>query len=134
SPSAAYGPITALQACDLSADGRLAVTASDDLAAPDGSQSAPRLRGEIRLWGVSSPNARRIGQLTVDGAVQAVALCPTDPALVLVAGNQSADKAQPGYAAALFRWNGHAWDQEQQLGSHPRGIIRGRFSRDGQRI
>jgi WD40 repeat protein len=131
-PIAAYGPIVALQACDLSHDGKLAVTASDDLAAPDSSQDTPHLHGEIRLWDVSGQHARRVGQFIVEGAVQAVAMCPNDPDLILLGGNQPI--AEAGYAAALYRWNGQTWTEKQQLGSHPRGIVRARFSADGRRI
>ncbi len=133
-PIAAYGPIMALQACDLSHDGKLAVTASDDLAAPDASQDTAHLHGEIRLWDVSDRPARRIGQIFVEGAVQTVAMCPTDPHLILVGGHQPIANAEAGYAAALYRWNGQTWNRQQQLGSHPRGIIRGRFSSNGSRI
>ncbi|MFO0919314.1 MAG: protein kinase [Planctomycetaceae bacterium] len=133
-PVAVYGPVVALQACDLSHDGKLAVTASDELAAPEDSQRGPRLHGEIRLWDVSGADARRIGQFLLEGTVQAVAICPTDSNLLLVGGRLPSAQGEPGYVGALYRWNGNRWELEQQLKGHPRGIIRARFSADGQRL
>mgnify|MGYP002382417250 CR=1 FL=1 len=53
---ASYGPSMALQSCDVSHDGSLAVTISDDLIpASDeaGGKSKEKLGGEIRIWNIA---------------------------------------------------------------------------------
>gem|GEM_PF-3525598 len=130
---AAFGPVMAMHACDLSGDGTLAVTVSHDLAtAVDDQAFASRLRGEVRLWRVSETAGQRIGAITLDGAVNAVAICPTDSDLILVGGFQRAKEG--GYSAELYRWNGKTLEKVDETGTHDKPIMCVRFSANGQRL
>lgn len=139
-PSAtAYGPAVGLQACDLSQDGSLAVTVSDsvvpatDQQIADGKNQA-RLQGELRVWKVGDSVGERAGRIVLDGAIRTVAMSPVKSNWILVAGNLRSQESTGGYAAELYEWNGQELVQLQSLGSHPQGIVRSRFSADGERI
>ena len=135
-PNALYGPTLALQACDVSQDGTLAVTVSDTvLAATDNLEGKqPQLRGEIRIWKILETEGIRVGGLLLNGPIRTVSMSPTDSNLILVAGNLRNPNGDGNFAAELYRWNGKTLELLQTLGSHSKGIIRSRFSADGKRI
>jgi WD40 repeat protein len=141
-PSEDFGPTVALQACDLSIDGTLAVTTSDFLAANDeqpgdARNSIPRLRGEIRIWKIAGSTGTRVYGRQIS-ATATVAMSPVDPRLILVGGaiSDPSRQDQPENAAVLYRWSEKelvfVQRLECELGADR--IIRGRFSRDGKRI
>lgn len=135
-PIAAYGPTLALQACSVSSDGKLAVTISDSLEAGTDrlSGSEPRLTGEIRVWDIKESVANRVGHLNLNGAIRTVAMSPRENDVVLVAGNLPNPDVAGEYSAELYRWNGKELILSQRLGSHKKGIVRSRFSADGNTI
>lgn len=137
--TAVFGPTLALQACDVSHDGKLAVTVSDVVVPADEQNvmqgnDVPRLRGEIRVWGITGSEGKRLGGLLLDGAVRSISLSPVDANLILIGGNLRSRNANQGFSAELYRWNGTSLEFVQSLGNHAKGILRCRFSADGQRI
>ncbi len=137
-----FGPTVALQACDISNDGTLAVTISDSIdpatdqpeARADSAARRPQLQGEIRIWKINGSTGQRVYGLPLAGAVRTVAMSPLDSNLILVGGNQRNDDVVRGYSATLYRWTGKELTHVQTLGNHKQGLIRCRFSRDGKQI
>ena len=138
----AFGPTVALQACDISNDGTLAVTISDSInhasdhpdVHTESDTRLPLLQGEIRIWKINGGNGQRVYGLPLKGAVRTVAMSPIDSNLILVGGNQRSDDVDQGYSATLYHWSGKELTQVQTLGNYKQGLIRCRFSRDGKRI
>ena len=138
----AFGPTVALQACDISNDGTLAVTISDSIdSATDQTElrdknDGPRaqLQGEIRIWKIDGSIGHRVYGLPLTGAARTVAMSPVDSKLILVGGNQRSDAGVPGNSATLYYWNGKELTQVQTLGKYNSRLIRCRFSKNGNRI
>ena len=141
-PLKSFGPTVALQACDISNDGKLAVTISDSIdpatdqpeVRADSVARRTPLQGEIRIWKINGSTGQRVFGLPLTGAVRTVAMSPIDSNLILVGGNQRSDNDERGYSATLHQWTGTELTHVQTLGNHKQGIIRCRFSRDGKRI
>lgn len=135
-PIAAYGPTLALEACTVSSDGKLAVTVSDSLEAGTDRLSGkePRLTGEVRVWSINESGAHRVGHLDLNGAVRSVAMSPRENDLIMVAGNLPNPDLDGAYSAELYKWNGKNLTLSQRLGNHQKGIVRSRFSADGNKI
>ena len=134
---ASYGPTVALQACDVSHDGSLAVTISDDLIPSTdeaGRKTKAKLGGEVRIWKVTNSVGERIGSLKLPDAVRSISINPKDSNLILVSGNLKTDGKGQDYCAELYRWNGKTFDKLQSLGHHEKWISRSRFSADGHKI
>lgn len=135
SPVAIYGPSSSLQACDVSQDGTMAVTVSDSvMPATDNGTTQTRLQGEIRVWNVAGTAGQRIGRLLVNGPVKTIAMSPTNPNSILVAGNLASPDNPNRFAAELYHWDGKELTLVQSLGHHRDGIIRASFSENGDRI
>jgi WD40 repeat protein len=128
--AATFGPVLAMQACDLSADGRYAVTAAGGFDPVKAGAAAAV--GDIRIWDVE--RQQRVAAITADRLVNSVAFSPADPQVLAAAGVHR--NAQGAFAAQVYRWNAEkaGADLVAEVGHHAAPLVRVRFSADGRRL